>query len=115
MAKGIPPLVRNFVAVMISKLTRYDQRLAAKERYPNIYRIGHYLGAAHKVEADLGDHGFKGDEIVTAENASLLKKIFRSRFTTHPITGESDFPPIKAVIKQIDDYVTKGKNPSLIG
>lgn len=36
--------------MLTSHLTQYDQRLAKRERQPNIYRIGHFLKAADDME-----------------------------------------------------------------
>lgn len=120
-SKGIPPTVKNFIAVLISKLTQFDQKISMKERNPNIYRIGHFLEAAHKVEEDLKAVGLHGGETMTIEIADALKKILRKRFilrqdrTTFEKTDKFDLPPINTLVKQVDAYLTKGKNPSLIG
>lgn len=113
-SKGIPPTVKNFIAVLISKFTQFDQKISAKERNPNIYRIGHFLEAAHKVEEDLKALGLHGGETMTAEIADGLKKILRKRFIVRQDT-KFDLPPVNSLVKQVDAYLTKGKNPSLIG
>lgn len=121
MAKGIPPTVKNFVAVLISKFTQFDQKISAKERNPNIYRIGLFLEAAHKVEEDLKALGLHGGETMNPEIADALKKILRKRFivrrdrTTFEYTDKFDLPPVNTLVKQVDAYLTKGKNPSLVG
>lgn len=112
-SRGIPPTVKNFIAVMMSKLTQFDQKLAAKERFPNIYRLGHYLEAAHKIEADLMSNGLKGDEIMNAEIAAVMKASMKRRVIFNS-SGVPDLPPMRNVLKQIDEFLTKGKNPSLI-
>ncbi len=108
--KGIPPTVCNFLHVLSSKLTQYDQKLAASETRrggrENIYRLGHYLEAAEKVERDVG----LPDCHVTLSPAiaSTLKESLNRRFNP-------GFPPAKNVEKQIDAFLTSGKQPSLLG
>lgn len=106
-SKGIPPTVNNFVAMLQSTLTQYDQKLSARERSPNIYRLGHLLGAAEQVVSDLAKAGLDGSEIMSDEIAEVMYKSLGRRF-------EPDFFPIKKVTKQIHEFLTKGKNPSLI-
>jgi hypothetical protein len=106
-SKGIPPTVNNFIAMMQSMLTQYDQKVSARERFPNIYRLGHLLEAGHKVEADLGDAGVRDDDVMNGEIAAAMYEALARRF-------EPGFPPIKKVVKQISEFLATGKNPSLI-
>lgn len=92
--------IAHFLIVLTSKLTRYDARLTAKDG--NIYRLGHLLGAAHKVESDIGDTS----TIATRETLAALVASLGKRFIL-------PFPPADAVMKQIDAYLTSGKRPSL--
>ncbi len=92
--------VKVFQMILVSKLTQYDQRLEVKQ--PNIYRLGHLLKAANEVEDDLRGFEDRDDNDAMA----LLKKSLQKRFTPH-------FPPVDAVLKQIDAWVTSKKFPKL--
>lgn len=104
---GIPPTVGNFVAVMNSLLTQFDAKLASRERHVNIYRLGHYLEAANRVTEKLDAAGVREDEVMTPEIADVFSDALSGSF-------EGDFPPTKKLVKQISDYLSLGKNPSLI-
>ena len=110
--RGIPPTVCNFYTVLTSKVTQFDQRLekadAKRGRPTNIYRLGHYLGAAQKVEADLKKVAPNCNVEMTPTVANEMRASMRHHFTP-------DFPPIKNVEKQLDAFLTTGKSPSLLG
>jgi hypothetical protein len=103
---GIPGTVENFIMVMSSKLTQYDQRLSKGEMkrggMPNIYRLGHFFKALDHVKTDTRS-------IAKSDKQADLEKLMASlgrRFT--------DFPPRRAVLKQIDQFIATGKKPSLV-
>lgn len=93
--------VRAFIEVASSKLTQYDQRLEAKQ--PNMYRLGHYLKALGNVREDVQDVM----DDASPEALGRLRASFARRF--------NNLPPIVATIKQIDQYLTTGKLPRLVG
>lgn len=105
MKSGTPGTVGNFLLVLSSKLTQYDQRETTKELKrgrSNIYRLGHLLGALHKVEGDV--QGLEGRS--DAEALDALKASMNTRFT-------EGFAPVRQVERQIDRWLEKGKPPSL--
>ena len=93
--------VAAFLAVLVSKLTQYDMR--EQKKHYNLYRLGHLLGAADEIRADLKNH--LGDDSPAA--LAALKQSIAARFTL-------PFPPASATIKQIDAYLATGKYPSLV-
>jgi len=95
-----------FLEVLKSKLTQHDKRVSeaeAKKGRSNIYRLGLLLEAAHKVDGDV--HSVMDQD--TPEALEVLKKSLDRRF-------EATFPPVKATLKQIDEFLKSGKKPSLI-
>lgn len=94
--------VRAFVAVLKSKLTQHDKKVSSRERMPNIYRLGHLLGAAQRVEATV-----KGVmDQSTPEALKALEAAMDHEF-------ERGFPPVNAVKKQIAAFLSSGKMPTL--
>ena len=98
--------VEMFLRVAVSKLTQYDKRL--QKRQPNIYRLGHYLGAIEKVEKDVAPY-MRDD---SPEALEALRKSLLKRFTSS-FSGVSDLAPIRATIKQIDEHLSEGLMPTL--
>lgn len=98
--------VETFLMVLRSKLTQYDKRLGSGESkrggMPNIYRLGHYLKAAQDVEDAVSSIKTKDDP----ESLQSLKRAITQSF------GAS-MSPVKATLKQIDDYIASGKKPTL--
>lgn len=92
--------VSTFLLVLSSKLTQYDAR--EQRKHYNIYRLGHLLGAAEKVQKDMRGLESRSDP----EAMARLKASIARRFTL-------PFRPASAVIRQIDAWVTSGKKPSL--
>lgn len=91
--------VKIFLMVLTGALTQYDARLS--KRQPNTYRLGHFLGAAQKVEADVR-------RLLDSDDPKALQMLVKSinrRFIVN------DMPPAKKVIKAIHEYVTTGKVP----
>lgn len=99
--------VAMFLMALTSKLTQHDAKLMKRETARggdgNIYRLGHLLEAAHKVEEDVKDYLNKDDE----EAMEVLRASLKKRFTPN-------FPPINIVLRQIDNWLTKKKKPSLV-
>lgn len=110
--RGIPPTVCNFQTLLTSKLTQYDQRqekaAMKRGRSHSIYAIGHYLGAAQKVEADVKRVVPNCNVTMTPEIAIEMRSSLRNRFAP-------SFPPVANVEKQIEAFLTTGKEPSLLG
>jgi hypothetical protein len=122
MARGISPTVGNFFAVLSSLLTQYDVQASAREArgrggHVNIYRLGHLLKAMHKAEDELKDVIGKFDDpavMMTEEIAGSLIAILTGCFTVNWKTNEFDLPPLRKFYKQLDAFVSTGKNPTLI-
>jgi hypothetical protein len=92
---------RAFLSVLRSKLTQYDMKLSVRQ--PNMYRLGHYLAAAERVEKDMG----KSLDSTSPAALEKLRQSLHKRF-------EMPFAPASAVERQIDAYLTKGTMPSLV-
>jgi hypothetical protein len=112
-SSGISPTVNNFVAVMQSLLTQYDQKLSAKERNPNIYRLAHLIGAGQRVEAELADAGVSGKDTMNPDVAMKFMSALAGVFIVK-LDGQFDLPPVRKLVKQIEEFLETGKNPSLI-
>jgi len=82
------------------KLTAFDEKLSARERTPNIYRMGHYLKAAQKAEAYVKNLKGSTNDAALEKFRKALKREF-----------ESDFPPLKSMDKAIDKYFMTRKRP----
>jgi hypothetical protein len=92
---------RAFLSVLRSKLTQHDVKLSAKQ--PNMYRLGHYLAAAERVEKDMG----KSLDSTSPAALEKLRQSLHKRF-------DMPFTPASAVERQIDAYLAKGTMPSLV-
>jgi len=102
---NIPGTVKNFLTILVGRLTRYDkllqQNALKKGRPDNIYRLSLWLGA--KQEAEQLVHSYLNEstpEALNALKAALIKKFH-----------VNDMPPVKAVIKMIDEFIASGKSP----
>ena len=99
-----------FLEVLVSKLTQQDKKEVLQElkrsrgSYSNIYRLGLWLEAKEKVEHDVSQYLKRDDP----EAMEALKTSLQRNFN-------SNFPPLKGILKQIDAWTTRGKKPSLIG
>lgn len=91
--------VAVFLQVASHELTKYDKRL--QKRQPNMYRLGHYLGALGEVRSDMRGFETRDDE----EALKKLKKAFGRRF--------SSLPPIDRTVKMIDQFLKSGKYPRI--
>lgn len=108
MAKGIPPTVGNFILVLKSKLTQYDQRAKGG----SMYRLGHFLEAASKVEDKVLRHANSTDEM-TLPIAKAMVDAMAESFSVN-LRDEFDLPPCRTVVKQINAFIQSGKLPSLV-
>jgi hypothetical protein len=99
---GIDGTVENFLAVLSSKLTQYDERVSRRERMPNIYRLGHYMKALGDVRDKVAGILERSDP----EALTALKAVINRHF--------HDLPPTNNVLKQIDAWLASGKRPSLV-
>jgi hypothetical protein len=99
--------VEMFLQVLTSKLTQYDQKEIKREQAHggngNIYRLGLMFEASEKVERDVAQY-LKRDD---AEALGVMKASLQKHF-------HATYPPIANVLRQIDNWLTKKKKPSLI-
>lgn len=103
----LPGTPEAFLAVLTSKVTQYDKATSARERkrgHVNIYRLGLLLQAVDRVRGDLRV------EDLTSNSPEALER-FRKAVRTHM---DADFPPAKATLKQVDQFLETGKAPSLV-
>ena len=100
--------VAMFLQVLNSKLTQQDvketKRETARGGRGNIYRLGLLFEASEKVAKDVEDYLDRDDE----EAMEALKASLKKRFNP-------GFPPLNNMLKQIDNWLTKKKKPSLVG
>lgn len=95
--------VEDFLQVLISRLTRYDMQISRRESIPNIYRLGHWLQAAENVRDGVRPYLNRDDgEAMTALRRALNKEFHAG-----------DMPPVKQVLKQMDNWEQKGRTPKL--
>lgn len=97
---SVSPTVRGFLTILVGRLTRYDKMLETKGQ-GNLYRLGHWFEAKEKVEAMV--RGQLDDS--TPEALDALKKALSRQFLVN------DMPPVKAVVKMIDDFLQSGRAP----
>lgn len=93
--------VKVFLTILSSRIVKHDKQLEAKGQ-TNIYRLGLFLEALHKAEDAVRSHM----EDSTPEALEALKKALKKHFTP-------DFPPAKAVVKMVDEFLANGKLPKL--
>jgi hypothetical protein len=93
--------VAKYLDVLSHELVRYDMRESAREAKrrisPNIYRLGHLMGALQKVRDEVGNRTSSSD----ADKAD-----FRMAMYQH---FEGDFSPVKKVVKQLEAGTCKIK------
>jgi len=119
MARGIPPTVGNFFVVLSSLLTQYDAQQEERARrskhgYHNIYALARYLEGVHETEDAILKQVNKND-VMTGEIAQRLIAELADHFTINPRTNEFDLAPLRKFYKQLDAFLSTGKNPSLVG
>jgi hypothetical protein len=99
--------VEMFLLTLGSKLTQQDAKEMKQEQARggsgNIYRLGLLLEAQERVEKAVTQYLKRDDP----EAMEALKAALQKNFT-------SNFPPLKNILKQIDNWLTKKKKPSLI-
>lgn len=93
--------VKAFCTLMSSYVTQFDQKL--EHRQPNPHRLALYLEALHSVEEDVRPY-MNAD---TSEAMEALKASAKRRFN-------SDFPPLKKLLKAIDEWLLHKKLPRLV-
>ncbi len=84
-----PPTVDRMLHALSHELTEYDRRENVK--YPNIYRLGHLLGASNKVSDDVRGLGSRSDR----EALNKLRVSLAHHFTL-------PFPPVNKVLRYMD-------------
>lgn len=90
--------VGSYLAMLTSNLTQYDQKLSARERTPNIYRLSHYLGAVGEIRAAVS--GMEHD--TSPEAHEKLLEAIRQRFGMDTPSGKVNYmPPVSKVVKAI--------------
>lgn len=98
--------VDTFIQVLVSSLISQDKADTMRELKrggrPNIYRLGILLQAVDEVRSDVAKVLDHDDPAAIA----LLRASVSKRFN-------SNFPPLKKILKQIDAYVATGKLPKL--
>lgn len=111
--------VRDFHTILIGLLTQYDQKESLREMKrggrPNIYRLGHYLEAAQKVEDKAK---WRGVEIWERDDANAINT-YRNLLTQHFIYEspsrytEPQFAlsPLRQLDKRMTAWVKEGKLP----
>ncbi|NBR00428.1 MAG: hypothetical protein EBT79_10715 [Actinobacteria bacterium] len=97
--------VGSFLTVFSGLLTQQDMRESAREQKRpggrvNIYRLGHYLKALDAVRASV-----KGlESSADPKDLEALKAAASKAFLP-------DFPPLKALIRAVDNTIATGKPP----
>lgn len=97
---SVPPTVQGFLTILVGRLTQYDKKLETKGQ-SNLYRLGLWFAAKEKVESRLKS---QLDES-TPKALGDLKAALGKEFLVN------DMPPVKAVVKMVDEYLTSGKAP----
>jgi hypothetical protein len=101
----LPVPVGYFSLYLSHLLTQYDRREMAREtkrgNRGNIYRLGHLLGALHKVDAAIKSVKDSKDP----KDFEVLRTAVLHEFT--------DFPPRRALLKALDKYLETGKRPKI--
>jgi hypothetical protein len=92
--------VSTFLIILSSYLTQQDQK--EEKKHPNLYRLGLFLQAKEKVEADVRPY-LKRDD---AEAMAALKKSLQRNFNP-------GFPPLNKILKQINEWEVNQKAPKL--
>ena len=92
--------VGMFIEVLSSKLTQWDKRY----NKANPHALAHYFGAVQKLRDFLGqDLKSQDPEALVRLKKALLSERFLFK----------DFGPVKATVKQIDQFLVQGTMPSL--
>jgi hypothetical protein len=95
-----PPTVDFWRMQLVSYITQYDMKVSRRERSPNIYRLGHLLGAAQRAEDKTKGLGGRDDEASLKKYLAAVKREF-----------EPDFPPLKRFEKAVNKYLSTGRRP----
>lgn len=92
--------------ILSSFITQYDQKASSKVGY-NAYALAQYFGAAERLRKELQSKKLL-QQTDTASFEELKKILQAGRVFTR------DFPPIKRLLKSIDEYLSSGKEPSIV-
>jgi len=99
----LAPTAKNYLIILTSKLTDYDQKEMARERkrggFGNHNRLGLLFEAANRVRDDLSGIG---DDDDSPGALARLRQALQRRF-------DPSFPPVKSLIKLIDSGPTQLK------
>ena len=99
--------VDYFITYLSSKYTQWDKRLSQNEMKrggrPNIYRLGHIMGAVNRIRDAVKPFKQSTDP---ADFEKLKAAIM------YELTDET---PRRATLKAIDQYLQTGKRPKLTG
>jgi len=111
--------VRDFHTILIGLLTQYDQKESLREMKrggrSNIYRLGHYLEAAEKVEDKAK---WKGVEIWDRDDANaiqtyrnLLTQSFIFESPNRYTEPQFALSPLRQLDKRMKAWTEQGKLP----
>lgn len=89
-----------FLAILTSRLTRYDKKLEQKGQ-GNIHRLALWFEALNKVDTRMS--AMKNNS--SPEALNLLKSTLNKEFNA------DGFSPVTAVLKMIDEFIKSGKAP----
>lgn len=93
--------VAKYLEVLSHELVRYDVTTSAREAKrrvsPNIYRLGHLMGALQRVREEVGSRTSDSD----ADKAGFRMAMYAN--------FEHAFPPVKKVVKQLEAGTCKIK------
>ena len=92
--------VSTFFAILSSYLTQQDEKEDKKN--PNLYRLGLFLQAMQGAEDKLHKYMERDD----SEAMDAMKAVLSRAFNP-------GFPPLKKILKQIDEWQTSQKLPKL--
>ncbi len=91
--------VETFLTILRGRLTRHDEKEQAKR--PNNYRLSLLFAAADRVEKSTLKYAKRND----VEALEALKEALNMSFNV------SGLPPVRAVVKMIDEFLVSGKMP----
>ena len=110
--------VADFHTILIGLLTQYDQRASAYERKrygkENIYRLGHLLTAADKVETKAKSFGIweRDDANAIAAYHNFLTQHFIYEQPRRAASAEFALSPLRQLEKKMKAWVDHGRLPT---
>lgn len=99
-AAGLAGTVEVFCMILTGRLTRYDKQLADRGD-DNMHRLSLWFGALREAKEMVQGQM----SLDTPEALNALKKALDRKFIVNSM------PPVKAVIKMIDQFLASGKAP----